>query len=166
MAWFGGQRLAATVLVVAAGVAMAPASGLANNPCGAEYEIGAGDTLGHIAKRCGTTVSDIVAANDRITDARAITVGWRIAIPGAEDRRAEQRRLREQRPETGLRGEIVNGRWCALLKTSAGETFGLVSRKVGFISGQSVEVRGKIVPGRECRQEKMLIVSDLSTTSE
>lgn len=160
----GGFAVSALCVVLGLGLAAAPQPGLAASDCGAEYEIGAGDTLGRIAKRCGTTVGAILAANDRITDARNLSVGWRIAIPGAEQRRSERQRARAEAPETGMRGQITNGRWCALLKTPSGETYGLVSRKVGFVSGRHVEVRGKLLPGRECRQDKMVVVSELVET--
>ena len=101
MAKFGGLGALALCLVAGIGLVAGPQSGHAANDCGAEYEIGAGDTLGRIAERCGTTVDAILAANDRITSPRHISVGWRIEIPGAVQRRAAQQRARAEAPETG-----------------------------------------------------------------
>ncbi len=51
-------------------------------PAAAVYTVRAGDTVSHIAKRTGSTIQAIVAAND--LNARAtILVGQRLQIPGA-----------------------------------------------------------------------------------
>lgn len=47
------------------------------------YKVKAGDTLARIARKNGITVSDILAANPRISDANDIQVGQFIVIPPA-----------------------------------------------------------------------------------
>lgn len=56
---------------------------LAASPCGNTVTVRAGDTLSHIAARCGTTVNAIMRANPNITDPNLIRVGQVIIIPGA-----------------------------------------------------------------------------------
>ena len=45
------------------------------------YQISRGDTLGKIARRFGTTVQKIAAANPTITNVNDITTGYYIYIP-------------------------------------------------------------------------------------
>jgi LysM repeat protein len=50
--------------------------------CGETYIVQLGDTLWEIARRCGTTVADLLAVNPQITDPRLIFAGQQINIPG------------------------------------------------------------------------------------
>jgi len=56
-----------------------PASG--SSPCASPYLVQAGDTLGLIANRCGTSVSTLLAANT-IKNINLIFVGQTLTIPG------------------------------------------------------------------------------------
>lgn len=51
------------------------------SPCGAYYEVTAGDTLVEIADRCETTVDALMAINPDIEDPSLIYAGQRLAIP-------------------------------------------------------------------------------------
>lgn len=51
--------------------------------CGNTVTVRAGDTLSHIALRCGTTVNAILRANPNITNPSLIRPGQVIIIPGA-----------------------------------------------------------------------------------
>jgi LysM repeat protein len=51
--------------------------------CGDTVTVRAGDTLSHIAQRCGTTVNGILRANPNITNPDLIRPGQVIILPGA-----------------------------------------------------------------------------------
>ena len=54
----------------------------AQSTCGATVTVAAGDSLAQIARRCGTTVQALLAANPQITDPNRLLVGQVLAIPG------------------------------------------------------------------------------------
>ena len=155
---------ALAIAVLSLGVLSSAPAG-ASDGCGATYTIKAGDSLGKIAKRCGTTVNGIITANDRIRNASQISVGWTIQLPIEEvgtvlPANPTQTATTE---ETELSGLIVNSRSCAQLKTKDGEVYGLVSRKVMFRSGQAVTVRGALIKKAGCSADRVLRVSELET---
>ena len=144
---------------------LAPVTVTAGDSCGATYTIKRGDSLGKIAKRCGTTVNGIIAANDRIKNASQISVGWTIQLP-VEDVAtvvSEPSAPKVAPLLTELSGKIVNSRSCAQLQTDDGEVYGLVSRKVLFRSGQAVTVRGAFAKKTGCSADRVLMVSELET---
>lgn len=51
--------------------------------CGSTVTVRAGDTLSHIAQRCGVTVNGILRANPSITNPNLIRPGQVIILPGA-----------------------------------------------------------------------------------
>lgn len=53
----------------------------AQGPCGPVYTVAEGDTLFSIARRCGLTVGQILAANPGITNPNRILVGQRLFLP-------------------------------------------------------------------------------------
>lgn len=53
----------------------------AQGPCGPVYTVVEGDTLFSIARRCGLTVGQILAANPGIPDPNRILVGQRLFLP-------------------------------------------------------------------------------------
>jgi LysM repeat protein len=69
-------------LVIATLAFTRPASA-SSLPCGGNVTVVAGDTLKKIATRCDTTVSALMLANPRITNANLIYPGWVIVMPGA-----------------------------------------------------------------------------------
>ena len=137
----------------------------AADDCGATYTIKRGDSLGKIAKKCGTTVNGIIAANDRIKNASQISVGWTIQLPVQDvSTVVSEPALTKDAPSvTVLNGRIFNSRSCAQLRTADGEVYGLVSRKLLFRSGQSVTVRGAFAEKTGCSADKVLMVSELET---
>src|SRR5690349_757152 len=62
----------------------AAASAPAPAPAPAGYTVQSGDTLGRIAERNGTTVSDILKANPNIKNANQISVGQQLAMPAKQ----------------------------------------------------------------------------------
>jgi LysM repeat protein len=69
----------AVLLLVVVSAALLPAQ--AQGPCGPVYTVVQGDTLFSIARRCGLTVSQILAANPGIFDPNRILIGQRIVLP-------------------------------------------------------------------------------------
>jgi LysM repeat protein len=53
-----------------------------NNRCGREYTVRSGDTLSAIARDCGITLQELLAANPTIANPNLIQVNQRINIPG------------------------------------------------------------------------------------
>lgn len=74
-------------IMVIAALALLPVGGIvhAQQPCPATYTVVAGDTLYSIARRCGTTVDAVMAANPTLTDPSVIAIGQQITIPGGSD---------------------------------------------------------------------------------
>jgi len=70
----------ATATLVLAAVAVTATGGAAH--ADAEYTVRAGDTVGHIAARTGTTIAAIARAN-ALADAARIRVGQRLVIPSS-----------------------------------------------------------------------------------
>jgi len=67
------------VLLLVVSAALLPAQ--AQGPCGPAHTVVQGDTLFSIARRCGLTVSQILAANPGIFDPNRIQIGQRIVLP-------------------------------------------------------------------------------------
>lgn len=147
--------IAATVLVSGLIGGMA----LASPACEAEYHVAAGDSLGRIAKRCGMRVDQIMALNG-LKSARHLRVGQVLKL---QERSAQPVLVAGQTVE--LTGEIVNGRWCAQIRTPDGQLYGVVSPKLSFRSGAYVRVQGLPVSGERCTPGTTLVVSDLVTVS-
>ena len=159
------KTTAVAAAVLCASALTANDAGAVNN-CGDTYTVRSGDSLGRIAKRCGSTVNAIMAANDRIKKPSSLRVGWEIRIPGGTDssggaRVAETETEVQPRRVTELSGHIVNSRRCAQLHTEDGQIYGLISPKVLFRSGASVTVRGAFASEAPCGAEKTLVVSEL-----
>ncbi len=153
-------RPAAMALAIAAGAGLGMET-RANSHCGGEYVIASGDTLGKVANRCGHSLAEILKVNTGINTNR-IRIGQRITLPGA---RAKAASLDLHALESvSTKGRIVNGRWCALIKTADGQVYGLRSRKHIFTSGADVAIEGKLVDG-ECGQEKTILVGALEPLS-
>ncbi|HEX2981617.1 MAG TPA: LysM domain-containing protein [Anaerolineaceae bacterium] len=57
----------------------------AQQGCGDQYVVRKGDTLGHIALRCNTTVAALLSANADITDRSFIRTGQKISIPQGQN---------------------------------------------------------------------------------
>jgi LysM repeat protein len=71
--------LAIAIATVIAGLAFTPAA--AQSPCGATYTVQPGDTLWSIARRCATTLTDILEANPTVTNPSLIFVNQVLTIP-------------------------------------------------------------------------------------
>ncbi|MEO1490520.1 MAG: LysM domain-containing protein [Pseudomonadota bacterium] len=159
------MRSISTILsgfVLLAGLAT-PAA--ASSECGAAYTIRSGDSLGKVARRCGHTVEALLTANPEIKDPGRISVGQSIVLPGSTVSTVSTSAANGAAApvETVLKGRIVAGRWCALIETAEGEIFGLASPRHSFRSETIVEVKGHVVGGKECGQDRTIAVSDLST---
>ncbi len=138
-------------VVVAACVSLAPAApAVSGERCGGEYEIVLGDTLSMIAGRCGSSVEALLRANPQITSPAQIAVGWRLTVPGGD-----------AGSSVAVTGRIVNGRRCAMIETSDGESYGIVSPELAFIGGAVVEVTGQVVNDPSCIGPRTLLVDEL-----
>ncbi|MEM7210456.1 MAG: LysM domain-containing protein [Pseudomonadota bacterium] len=161
------KTTAIAVAVLCASAFTATEAGAFSN-CGDTYTVRSGDSLGRIAKRCGSTVNAIMAANDRIKKPSSLRVGWEIQIPGGTDssggaKVVEAESEAQPRRITELSGHIVNSRRCAQLHTEDGQIYVLVSPKVLFRSGATVTVRGAFASEAPCGAEKTLVVSELQS---
>lgn len=153
-------QLAATALATALCLSGTPATAM---DCSTGYTIRSGDSLGKIARLCGSTVKAIVAANDRIANPSQISVGWTISIPSADGTVSASKRKAAEPGETAeLTGRIVNGRWCAHLETEDGQTWGIVSNEHLLRSGTSATVRGHTIKKSRCNTQQTLLVTELS----
>jgi LysM repeat protein len=75
-------RTAALLAIAASALAVAPdVSQAQNSVCGAGVVVGFGETLSAIARRCGTTVPDLMAANPRLLNPYFILPGMQIRMP-------------------------------------------------------------------------------------
>ena len=72
---------AGSTVAALGGTGMASAATLTSAPGGGTYVVVAGDTLGAIAARYGTTVAELAAAN-HLADPNLIYAGQRLVIPG------------------------------------------------------------------------------------
>lgn len=75
---FGSVVIFFTLLMLSVNISPALASS-----CGNTVTVRAGDTLSHIAQRCGVTVNGILRANPTITNPNLIRAGQVIILPGA-----------------------------------------------------------------------------------
>ena len=88
------RPLAAALLLALAGAA-APVT---SPSCGESYRVVRGDTLGRIARRCGSSVAAIARASG-VRNPNLILVGQRLTIPGqAQAARTDRRPPRSDRP--------------------------------------------------------------------
>jgi len=96
------RSLAALSLLIAGGVGLAALA--PPGICGdGDYVVVRGDTLGRVARRCGSTVAAIAAAS-RIADPNLILVGQRLVIPGG---RAFARAVTRPAPATDATGRLT-----------------------------------------------------------
>ena len=96
------RSLAALSLLAAGGIGLAALA--PPGVCGeGDYVVVRGDTLGQIARRCGSTVAAIAAAS-RIANPNLILVGQRLVIPGGE---AFARRVVRPVPATDATGRLT-----------------------------------------------------------
>ncbi|MEM9059197.1 MAG: LysM domain-containing protein [Pseudomonadota bacterium] len=152
--------LAASALALALGVSGATSPAAASERCEGGYTVRSGDTLSKIAKRCGTSVQDILAANTKITKPTQIRVGWTLEMPGSLDQKSATAPAINPDPQE-IEGRISNGRWCAQLVASDGQTYGLVGRGGLFRSGAKVTVRGHMVSDAQCNTDQTFVVTEL-----
>ena len=148
-------------------------SGSAAFACGSSYKVERGDHLGRIAKNCGVSVEEILKAN-KLRDPSMLRVGQDLVIPGGAQSDKPVKKSANADGGTEIRGEIINGRYCAQIVTEDGNRFGLVSPKLAFTSGKIVTVRGSMHKYAGCTPDKTMLVTaiiedgvdatDLSTT--
>lgn len=143
------------------------------NACGATYTVERGDHLGRIAKTCGVSAGSILKAN-KLRDPSMLRIGQKLVIPGAPAQTAKTAIPAGDLDE--LKGEVINGRYCAQLVTEDGARYGLVSPKLAFTSGRIVTVRGSMHKYAGCSPDRTMLVSvimedgvdttDLSATAD
>lgn len=79
-------NLAVLALIFSISASLAIPTGLATAEaqaeCGNSYRVKRGDTLGKIARRCGTTISNLMMANPQIKNPNLIYTGRTLQIPG------------------------------------------------------------------------------------
>jgi len=73
--------LCVLLLTVPLAAPLAPAPARAQGPCGPVYTVVEGDTLFSIARRCGLTVGQILAANPGLPSPNRILVGQQLFLP-------------------------------------------------------------------------------------
>ena len=127
----------------------------AQSPCGASHTVRSGDTLYALARKCGTTVSAIVAANDRIKNPARIGVGWTLAIPGGGGEGGGP--APAPSPGEGGRMEITgtltrDGVECPAVRTDGGKLYILAGETGRFGPGDRVRVRGSPAQMSICQQ--------------
>lgn len=154
--WPGVGFMCVTVILIGAG-AVVPAQ--AGPGCGPAYTVLAGDSLGRVAKRCDVAVSDLRSANPGLSRKAHLRIGQVLKIPGV----AQQTRVADG--PVMVSGEIVNGRWCAQLRTEDGTVYGVVGRNVSFRSGAVVQVRGVPTSDARCTPGTTLVVTEMSPVS-
>lgn len=74
-----GLLLCAVLILILGGVIPT----FAQSSCGANVTVNVGDTLVHIAQRCGVNVMDLIAANPQLSNPNRLLVGDILNIPGA-----------------------------------------------------------------------------------
>lgn len=75
-----GLILCASLILI---LSMAITPAFAQSSCGANVIVNVGDTLVHIAQRCGVNVIDLIAANPQLSNPNRLLVGDILNIPGA-----------------------------------------------------------------------------------
>ncbi|MCB5175851.1 LysM peptidoglycan-binding domain-containing protein [Microvirga lenta] len=63
----------------------AEAASQRSEECGQSVKVAPGDTLSSLARRCGTTVSDLLRENPSIRNPNLVEVGTRLALPNSGD---------------------------------------------------------------------------------
>jgi LysM repeat protein len=154
-----------TMLVAGALMAIGLAAPASAAGCDGEYTVRPGDTLSRIAAECGVSVGALMGANPHVTSPSALSIGWKLAVPGEGQDAGEQlAAIPETEGPVTLEGWIVNGRRCAMLATADGEEYGVVSPDHSFVSGRAVAVQGQIIDDPTCSGPNTLLVTDLKTT--
>lgn len=130
----------------------------AQSPCGASHTVRSGDTLYALARKCGTTVSAIVAANDRIRNPARIGVGWTLAIPAGGSESGEGGGSAPAPPPGGdgsmeITGTLTrDGVECPALRSDGGKLYTLAGETGRFGPGDRVRVRGNRAQMSICQQ--------------
>ena len=157
-------RITRSVASVAAVAAFTVLGTPEAHACGSEYTVKSGDHMGRIANRCDVSVDALLQAN-KLRDPGKLRVGQRLVIPGdgepSGDSAAKVSAYKAQQPGTELQGEVVNGRYCAVLITEDGTRYGLVSPKLAFTSGRLVTVQGSLHKYSGCSPEKTMLVNTM-----
>ncbi len=85
-AWQGTERLTVQSPVETPAADSAPLAvpALTVGTCGKTYQIQAGDALGEIAKKCGVSLADLLAANSSILNPNRVYPGEEINLPGGQ----------------------------------------------------------------------------------
>lgn len=126
--------------------------------CGSTYVVERGDHLGRIAKNCGVTAQSILKAN-KLRDPSKLRIGQKLSIPGGEAGATKSAARSGDLDE--LKGEVINGRYCAQIVTSDGTRYGLVSPKLAFTSGKIVTVRGSMHSYSGCTPDRTMLVTTI-----
>ena len=140
-------------IIFASSLSITPA-----HACGAEYEVQRGDSMGKIAQNCGVSFQDLMRAN-KLKDPSKLRIGQVLTVPGATATQTSAKSTADALSE--LKGEVINGRYCAQLVTEDGTRYGLVSPKIAFTSGRSVTVQGSLHKYSGCSPDKTLLVSTI-----
>ena len=129
--------------------------------CDTSYRVQPGDTLSRIASKCGVNVRTLMQLNSDLTNPNHLVVGQNLSTrPGsrATDGLAQQNSSGAGQPGGitnidhvfSIDGMVLNGRLCALLKTSEGETLGLTGFGHGFRNESRIRVSGTIRDNDPC----------------
>ncbi|MEM7424195.1 MAG: LysM domain-containing protein [Pseudomonadota bacterium] len=158
------MRLASlTAFAAAALIGLGASSSVAASGCTGTYTIEPRDNLGKIARKCDVSVAEILRANPSVKNPSRISVGQQIAIPGAPAQAVAASVVAGGDPViTEISGRITNGRWCAMMETSDGQMWGIVSREHLFRSGTKATVRGQRVAKSRCNTAQTLLVTELT----
>ncbi|MEM7060867.1 MAG: LysM domain-containing protein [Pseudomonadota bacterium] len=147
----------AAVLMAAAGCRATAAQA-----CGAIYTVERGDHLGRIAKECGVSANSLLKVNN-LRDPSMLRIGQELQIPGGDAPKSEVQAgtAADASDLDELKGQIINGRYCAQIVTQDGTRYGLVSPKLAFTSGKVVTVRGSMHKYSGCSPDKTMLVSTI-----
>lgn len=142
--------LAAALAASMAGLALTAAPAAAQSPCGQGVTVQRGDTLARIARACGVSLSELIAANRGINP-DALRPGMTVAMPGygAPPRGGAER---PGRPPAGESYEVYVVR--------PGDTLAAIARRTGMSVPAIVSLNPGVNPNALRVGERLRIIAD------
>lgn len=162
---FPRSVVAGTLAVLAHLTLPQPAIAQAFERCGDAIQIQPGNTLLQVARYCGLTVAELMAANPRISNPNAIQVGQLIYMPGRRVADVPRQNVPQPSPPAGTTGcgggvAIRPGDTLARIASRCGTTMAALLRANPQITNPNVIHVGQVVrmPGAGSGQQPPRIV--------